>query len=47
MAAVLAAGEDGLNVGELEAAAAMVMPAAPGGEGVAPWEPRLQLPTVE
>ena len=48
MSAALAAGRgDGFIVGELGAGAVMVVPARPGGEGVAPWELWRQLPTVE
>jgi hypothetical protein len=47
MAAALAAGRgNGLIAGVPGAAAVMVVPAAPGGEGVAPWGARLQFPIV-
>jgi hypothetical protein len=47
MSAALAAGrEDGFIVGEPGAGAVMVVPAHPEGEGVAPWELRLQFPIV-
>ena len=48
VAAALAAGRgDGLLAGEPGATAALVVPALPGGEGVAPWDRRRQLPIVE